>query len=264
MVLECIIMLITNMRKSIIIIFFSVLILTTFLVAVYFLSGRKNKTTAYQIYPDATNITLYPYMAWEDITSGKLLDFLKNEDSKGKLLQLPASAEPISLTSTDQEFFNTKGISYVQLPTNDVLSNKYKNLDLLPFRFIAFFKTELGGTAYFVLVEKWLNADGSTAFLPLIIPESLALKDNTISSYYDALISNNSRYFLSPILQIKNQTECKSILLKRESYCDWYFQDPKIGNTLLGIMNEWTQTGNLPSSAGMMPLVVTATRLVND
>ena len=255
---------IANVRKSILIIFLLVLFITIFLVATYFLSGRKNKTTSYQIYHEATNILLYPYVAWDDITSGKLLDFLKNEDSKGKLLQIPASAESISLISTDQEFFNTKGFAYVQLSTDDVLSNKYKNPDLLPFRFVAFFKTNLGQTSYFVMIERWLNLDGSTAFLPLIIPESLVLKDNTISSYYSTLISNNSRYFLSPILQIKSKDECKSIFPKRESYCDWYFQDPKIGNALLDIMNEWTQTGNLPSSAGMMPLVVTATRLVND
>jgi len=114
------------------------------------------------------------------------------------------------------------------------------------------------------LVEKWLNVDGSTSFLPLIIPELLALKDNTISSYYSDLIAGTSVYFLSPIYQIKSYDQCKNILPKRESYCDWYFQDSKIGNTLLGIINEWTRTGNIPSSVGMIPMVVTAKRLVND
>lgn len=257
-------MLVANMRKSIVIVFFLVLILTVFLVAAYFLSSGKNKTTSYQISSDAKNTTLYPNIAWSDITSGKLLDFLKGEDVKGKLIQIPASAEPIFLRSTSQDFYNTNGLAYVQLPSEDVVSNKYKNKDLQPFRFVAFFKTNLGGTSYFVLVEKWLNIDGSISFLPLIIPELLALKDGVISSYYSDLIAGTSVYFLSPIYQIKSHDQCKNILPKRESYCDWYFQDSKIGITLLSIMNEWTQTGNIPSSVGMTPMVVTAKRLVND
>jgi len=112
------------MRKSIVIVFFLVLILTIFLVAAYFLSSGKNKTTSYQIYSDVKNTALYPYIARDDITSGKLLDFLKKEDAKGKLVQIPASAEPIFLGSTSPEFFNTNGFAHVQPTSEDLASNK--------------------------------------------------------------------------------------------------------------------------------------------
>lgn len=253
------------MRKSIIVIFFLVLILTVLLVIVYLLSGGKYKTSSYQIYSNASSPGFYPYIAWDGITSGKLLNYLKNEDRKGKLLSISPSAEPISIPGkTNPTLFDTNGLAFIQLSTSDFVSNKYKNVAARPFRFVAFFKTELGETTYFVLVEKWLNPDGSTAFLPLIIPTPLAAGGNTITTYYSDLISDDTGYFLSPILQIKSLDMCKTALPKSLSYCDWYFQNPEVTGALLGIMNEWIESSNIPEDMGRTPVVFTTSRLTKE
>lgn len=252
------------MRKSLIIVFF-VLNLTILLFIAYLLLSGKYRINSFQIYSEAGSPSLYPDIAWEDITSGKLLKFLENEDKKGKLLPISSLAEPISAPGrTNPELFNTTGLEFVDLSTNDFVANKYKNADKRPFRFVAFFKTNLGGTAYFVLVQKWLNPDGSTVFLPLIISEALAVNEDSTSAYYNDLIADDTVYFLSPILQIISLDRCKMALPDRKSYCDWYFENPKTSSDFSEIMNEWTKSGNIPAQAGMAPMAITASRLFKN
>jgi hypothetical protein len=253
------------MRKSVVVLFFSVLILTIFLVVAYFLSTKKNTISSYQIFSVAKAPNNYPKIAWNDITSGKLLNYLEIQDRNGKLPLISSAAKPITMPAiTTPEFFEANGLTILQVAADDVASNKYKNSETRPFRFVGFFKKELGGTAYLVLVQKWLNQDGSTVFLPLVVPESLAIINNSISSYYDELTTDNTVYFLGPILQIKNLTQCKFALPKRETYCDWYFQDQNISNTLLNMVTEWTKFGNILKEVGKTPMVFSVSRLFKN
>jgi hypothetical protein len=206
------------MRKVLLVIVFIVLTLTVFLVGAYLYSNRNNKSSSLQVYTVAQKPNSFPEIAWEDIVSGKLLSYLENQDAKGKLPTISPEAKPIETPSvSNQEYYQKNGIVSLQMTSNDVISNKYKDTKARPFRFVAFFKTNLNGIGYFVLVQKWLNPDCSIAFLPLIVPESLSATGNALSAYYQDLISDNTVYFLGPILKIKSLTQCNGILPKRET-----------------------------------------------
>jgi hypothetical protein len=106
----------------------------------------------------------YPYVKWEELTSGNLIKSIKNKSDN-----IGAGAEPIqSYGKLNPTLEAQKGMNYVQLLGSEVLvTNKYKDISKRPFRTVAYFSTSKDNTGYLVLVQKWLNKDGTTLCVAL-------------------------------------------------------------------------------------------------
>ncbi len=248
------------MNKSVLVVFSLVLLITLGLVVIYLLSIQKSNLNPLSTITQESviNPELFPNISWEDITSGAMLNNLENEDKNGQLPQLPTSSMPVSqFTVTKPDLI---GITYLEISSDNYVANKYQSSKFRPFRFVTFYKTILEGEPYVVMVQKWLNLDGSTAYIPFVIPEKLALINGTTSSYFQVLTSADTDYFLSPILQIESLDVCKVTLAGREAYCKWYFTNLTLGNTLADILHSWVTTNIIPQDIGKIPLVFTGTK----
>ena len=246
------------MVKKIITIFLVLLVVAGMGFLAFFLNSNGwFATKEFKIVSDGAFPNNYPEIKWSDITTGILARSLQKLDKQNKLPNLPDKIVPVTkFQKSSQSFFILGGISYIELTEDDLKSQIYAEKPKRPYQFVAFFKTSLDSSNYLLLIQKWVNQDKTISFIPVLVPQTLAINsDNTITDYY-ADILDGSLYFYSPILKYKSQSECTITLQNDNAYCKWYFQNQKAFEKIESL---WTN--KIPKNIGSYPVQITRSQI---
>lgn len=212
--------------------------------AAYWQWGAAAITASYRVETSGKNPNLLDEVSFWEITSGRLLKYLQLMDKEGKLPEVPAGAGRLVLRRTSANFLEETGFSLVDAASSVPA--------IKPYTFAGFFKTRIKKSVYILLVQKWLNPDGSTAFLPLLAP----LEGNVDGSgaphpKYLALLER-ADVFLAPYIAFAREDSCTKNIGLAPDYCSWFNKHRK---RLESIVNRWLETGSLPFEAGKTPFI---------
>lgn len=252
------------MKRNILIFFLSVCLVGAGAYLVYEWVWHGVFLGGYQIQADGGKPQNYPFIGWSDVTSGKLQRFLEKENGQGKLPKLPNTVQPVSkFQESGKGYFQVRGIWYVGLADTDIQNGTYIDVVKRPYRFVAFYKTELNKTPYYLLIQEWKNNDGTISFLPLLEPVKIAMNGTEITDYYREVINPSTPYFLSPIMGHADHNSCFTLMGKTGTYCDWYFGDKSRTDKYWEMMNNWVSGGKVPAEIGKYPMIFTRSQITN-
>lgn len=122
-----------------------------------------------------------PYVSAEDAVSDKFDRFIMDSYQKGLIGDFPEHAEPFAPASLEKEMGFYDPATYIGpmwlLPSELKHTGRYTDLSIRPdFIAKAFFKTEINGKDYVLLVQIWKNPDASIAFIKYVhSPETFKL-----------------------------------------------------------------------------------------
>lgn len=158
-------------------------------VGLWWINSRGWIPKKFPVATQVDSIEIIPEIAWEDVTSGRLANFLRIQESLGKLVVFPNQVRPIETYRMINPFFyENRGYGYIELFEVEIRNNKYINPDIRPYRYIAVYKTEISGKLHCLLIFEWLNSDKTVSFVPIVIPESKFVEDGKVSQYANELI----------------------------------------------------------------------------
>lgn len=218
----------------------------------------------YQIQTDGSRPQNYPFIAWDDVVSGKLQQFLDKQNKAGKLLKLPDTVQPVGkFRGSGNGYFQARHILYPILDDADVQSGIYTDPAKRPYRFVAFFRTELNKEQYYLLIQEWRNSDGTASFLPLLEPVRIAMNGTAMTDYYRSVIDPSAMYFLSPILVHDTRDWCLTVMGEVGAYCNWYFADQGRVDKYQELMNNWVDGGRVPGEVSRYPAIFTRSQITN-
>lgn len=141
--------------------------------------------------------------SWNEITTGDLLVLLNNNQDQAKLPEISSTVLPIEKYRFPNPFFlNNHNYSYIELFLSQVQSGIYQDLNVQPYKTVATYKTNINGENYYLLILRWINSDETISFVPII---------TTNLTDYSDFIYNNSKFFPSPIVEIKNIETCLTL-----------------------------------------------------
>lgn len=189
-------------------------------------------------------------LPWDDVSTGKLLDLLNNDQEMGKFPEISPDILPIEQYRFPNTFFvKNHNFGYIELFLAQVQSGVYQDLSIQPYKTVATYKTNIDGEDYYLIIQRWVNNDESISFVPIIT-------SNLID--YSDFIYNNSKYFPSPIVEIKDVKTCLTIHGAGKEYCNWYFNNIESYNE---IRNNWLTNGVIPSRITKFPVLIVKTPL---
>lgn len=149
----------------------------------------------------------------------------------------------------DSQFIADHGYGYIQLFNQQVESGLFRNPEVRPYRFIGFFKTSINGELYYILVEEWLNKNGTIVYLPFILKANVfnngTDKVDKVKQYLDS--------FPSPLFIINNIESCNKILGSGMEYCTWYLKNT---SKYIEIYNYILNYKNIPIEISKYPILL--------
>lgn len=212
--------------------------------AAYWQWGTAAIMVSYRVETSGKNLNRLDEVSFWEITSGRLLKYLELMDKERRLPGVPAGAGRLVLKRTGANFLEETGFSLI-----DVASPVPA---IRPYTFAGFFKTHIKKSAYILLVQKWLNPDGSTAFLLLLAPlEGNIDESGALHPKYLALLEQ-ADVFLAPYIAFAREDSCTKNIGLAPDYCSWFNKHRK---RLESIVNRWLDTGSLPFEAGKTPFI---------
>jgi|GEM_PF-4921862 len=241
------------MQKAVIITL-SLLILAVLGFICFSLISTKQLPAIYAVQTDGTKIDTYPFVSWDDITTGKLENFWQNRVSLG-LLKWNGSELPVNtLKLTNDEAFDLTEFRYVSLSFYDLNNRTFVDPSKRPWKIVAFYKTKIDSTSYLVIWEAWKNSDGTTGFIPLILPEANTKNPDGLATYLSG-IATHTIDFLAPITEFAGHDTCIATMAGESSYCDWFFGQAGGPKSYQSLAIEWVGTGKIPKNAAQMPMI---------
>lgn len=184
----------------------------------------------FRIHDSFDDFDNYPYIRWGDITSGKLSRYLNNQNKKGWLSTFSENVKAFSnFTFLSDMLYNDRGINYPSPQTNGEYTSS-GDKTVLPYKFVAFFRTGLARKNYLVLIQRIKNIDGTEIFIPLITNREMLLTDSSPNRYYSYLSDPSLNNFPSPVMDIKDEILCKKTYPNFKEYCVWYSKNKNIQN----------------------------------
>ena len=203
------------------------------------------------------NLDEIPKIEWTDATSGRLANFFETQDSWGKLPVFPSHVRPIETFRQINPFvYENRGYGYIELFELEIRNNTYQNPDVRPYKYVAVYKTEIGGKLHYLLIFEWLNNDKTVSFLPLVIPEDKFVQDGKVSKYVSELMTRETIFFLSPIGKIRDMPGCMSAFSASQEYCEWYMSR---ANEYYQLTDKWYAGQKVPVEVGKYPMLFTKT-----
>lgn len=189
-------------------------------------------------------------ISWDKVTTGVLLDLLNKDQETGKFPEISSNILAIEKYRFPNPFFvENHNFGYIELFLAQVQSGIYQDLNVQPYKTVSTYKTNINGEDYYLIIQRWVNNDESISFVPIIT-------SNLID--YSDFIYNNSKYFPSPIVEIKDIETCLILNGAGKEYCNWYFDNIINYNE---IRDKWLTTSIIPSEIAKFPILVTKTPL---
>ncbi len=213
----------------------------------------------FPIVSQVDNVEAIPEIAWEDVTSGRLANFLRLQESWGKLVVFPNQVRPIeTYRMINPLFYENHGYGYIELFELEIQNNKYINPDIRPYRYIAAYKTVISNKLHYILIFEWLNSDKTVSFVPVVIPENKFVEGGKVSQYANELIKRETIIFVSPIVKIRDMAGCMSVFTSSQEYCEWYMSK---ASEYYELVDKWYAGQKVPSEVGRYPMLVTKTHV---
>ncbi|GEM_PF-4867638 len=201
-----------------------------------------------------TNIKKYTgqvtAVSWGEVTSGSLLDSLYKDEDQGKFTEISDNIVPIQKYRFPNPFFiENHGFGYIELFLAQAQSGIYLDPHRQPYKTVKIYKTKINDESYYLLIQKWINNDKSISFVPII---TTSLTD------YSDLADNSSKFFPSPIVEIKDIETCLKLKKAGQEYCNWYFDNLISYNE---IRDKWLTNSIIPTEIAKFPILITKTPL---
>jgi len=197
-----------------------------------------------------TDVKEIPEISWEDVTSGRLANYISLREKLNIFSKMSTSVIPIdTFRYPNPLFYNEYNFGYIEPFFYEVRLGKFKDPRNQPFKSFALYKTSINSEEYFILFQKWLNKDKTITFLPIIFKN---IDD------YSNFINNKYEFFPSPIVQIRDVETCKLLPNSGIEYCNWYIDNIDIYNK---ITEDWLINKILPREISKYPILMIKTQL---
>lgn len=189
-------------------------------------------------------------VSWDEVISGSLLNSLYRDEDQGKFTEISSNVLPIEKYRFPNPIFvENHNFGYIELFLAQVQSGVYQNLSIQPYKTVVTFKTSINDEDYYLIIQRWVNNDESISFVPIITTNLIDYSD---------FIYNNSKYFPSPIVEIKDIETCLILNGAGKEYCNWYFDNVTNYNE---IRDNWLTNSIISSEIVKFPILIIKTPL---
>lgn len=189
-------------------------------------------------------------ISWDNATSDDFLNSLNNLQNQGTFSKISPSVLPIEKYRFPNPYFiQNHGFGFIELFLAQIQLSTYSESNKQPYQTVKTYKTNINNEDYYLMIQRWVNNDKSISFVPVITSDLIAFSD---------FVENSSKFFPSPIVEIKDIETCIKINGAGVEYCRWYFNNITSYNE---IKDKWLSTSIIPTEIAKFPILITKTKL---
>ena len=189
----------------------------------------------FAVYNDYANLSSYPVVLWGDVTNGSLAKYLMRLYEEGRITGFGDNVLPMTVyRQVNPLIYEKRGYGYMELFESQVKEGRYYYGWSRPYRFVAFYKTKIGGADYYLLMQLWQNADKTVRVVPYVVSAEKYAVGGQVNPVYQAMMGGEAGRYPAPVVVIRDKAACEEVYGTGTEYFRWYMRNKPRYDTAWG------------------------------